>query len=426
METLEDLFDPPQYFPEIDRYRDISIQPDFAPTENNTIEFTIGSYGDPAATILSGPAAPSISGYVRVLTEDNKVLPKTAFVSPCNLFPHALFSKVAVELNHKEISDTSRYYHLKSFISNNFSYGMGAKALTLRSDCFVPDDEEDPIKITEEAPGRHFTTRNAEIMESRKYHFSIKPIFDLSTSNLPLAPGTTLRFIFHRNDTKLPLMSPNPNSVYKIEYHDLKMNIRQFVPAPSCPALKKLNTSTIYYPINRIACNARNITIGTATVTIPLIVSGQLPYHIMMVLLTNDQTNSIDANPYLFKTHNLRSFRLIRNGQGHPEKALEVSGPSANPTHVYKYFLENMGINVCTGDAGPSQSSYFSKDFVMAFNLGLDSCAGVHNHEPLTGKLEVELDFREATTYPLSLFYMAIFENMITITNGDVVKNFIC
>ena len=424
MDSLDSLFEKPEYFPEIDRFRDVGIQPDYAPTDNNNIEFTIGSFNETAATILSGPAAPSLSGYVRVLNEDGTELKENEYVAPCNLFPHALFSRVGVELNYKPISDSGRYYHLKSYLSNYFSYGSGAKALTLRSDCYVPDDDSDPVMITKDGPGLQFASRSVEIAKSKKFYFSVKPIFDLSSSALPLAPGMHLKLIFERNDTSIPLMSPLTNASYRISYHDLKLNVRQFTPDPASSALKRLNAGhTAYYPINRVVCNTRQVTFGSSSVTIPNIANGQLPYHVMAVLLTNEQLKSIAANPYIFQSHNLRAFKLIRRGQSYPESCLEIKG---NPTRAYKFFLENMGINVCLGDAGTSQKSYFSKDFVMAWDLSLHSCCGLHNHNPLDGGIDIHLEFAEPTTYPLNLFYMLMYENVVSVSGTEVAKDFTC
>ena len=60
----------------------------------------------------------------------------------------------------------------------------------------------------------------------------------------------------------------------------------------------------------------------------------------------------------------------------------------------------------------------------MAFNLAVDNCAGVHNHQPMSGKIDIVLNFESATPAGLNLFTMCIFESEISIDKGKVYMNY--
>ena len=60
----------------------------------------------------------------------------------------------------------------------------------------------------------------------------------------------------------------------------------------------------------------------------------------------------------------------------------------------------------------------------MAFNLALDNCAGVHNHQPVSGKIDIVLNFKTATPPGLNLFCMCIYESEISVDKGKVYMNY--
>ena len=80
MDCIGELLHAPSYHDEIDRYRDICVQPDFSPSGDNEIEFTLGGANDPSCTMLSGPFAPSLSGYIKVVAEDGSALKENEVV----------------------------------------------------------------------------------------------------------------------------------------------------------------------------------------------------------------------------------------------------------------------------------------------------------------------------------------------------------
>lgn len=100
-----------------------------------------------------------------------------------------------------------------------------------------------------------------------------------------------------------------------------------------------------------------------------------------------------------------------------------------------------MGVSSRSGDAGPTLEEYFSTQvlfyftcvllfkfiylkFLMAFNLALDGCAGIHNHQPSSGKIDLELTFERATPASLNLFVMCVYESEITVDKGKVYMNY--
>ena len=60
----------------------------------------------------------------------------------------------------------------------------------------------------------------------------------------------------------------------------------------------------------------------------------------------------------------------------------------------------------------------------MAFNLAFDGCAGLHNHQPSSGKIDLILNFEVPTPSSLNLFVMCVYESEIVVDKGKVYMNY--
>ena len=67
---------------------------------------------------------------------------------------------------------------------------------------------------------------------------------------------------------------------------------------------------------------------------------------------------------------------------------------------------------------GLSIEEFFTNQFVMAYNLCGDGCAGGHDHVSEQGSLDLRLNLNEPADN-LELLVMAVFENIITIDRGN-------
>lgn len=416
------IFQHPEYEAENWKYIDDSIQPKFTPDESaSSIDFKIGGQTDPAVTLLN---TLMLCGSVQVLKEDGSAIPDGELVSTCNLFPHALFEDVVVRMQHLQVSDSGRNYHLKSYITHNYSYGAGSKKLRLKTDCYEPDGEGDDITLGAN-PGAGFFARMDKIKKSKKVFFAIKPIIDLASSPSVLAPGLEMDISFVKSKASVPLIGKK-GSNYQLKFSDVRLECRRVNLEQGNPVLDRINNAKLYYPINRSHARIRPIPVGSQNVDICSIVDGQLPYHIIACFVTNGQLMDINNNPYMFKTHNLRSYQLQVNSQGYPARQLDVSGANANKGRSYKYFLDQMGVNAVAGDCGPDFDDYFENSFVMAWNLSLDHCCGIHSHKSGTGKINLHLEFEQATPYQINTFILCLYENSITIDKGKTILDYSC
>ena len=212
----------------------------------------------------------------------------------------------------------------------------------MSADGFEEDAVGDPIIITTTTPGTKFMKRREAIKESKIYHFSIKPLFDLATTPNVLVPGLELRISFEKNLADIPLMHTNGNKKFKIKFIEASLSCRRHtLTDPTSTFMQSINTRRLNYPINRCSTRVRQLNSGSLIHRVSNISDGQVPYHILCALITDAQLTNINNNPCILGTHNLKSFQLTKNSKGYPKRELEVN-EAGNRKRTYKYFLNQV------------------------------------------------------------------------------------
>ena len=258
-----------------------------------------------------------------------------------------------------------------------------------------------------------------------KIRFNIPLTWDLQSTRY-LTPGHAIKLIMKCNRVTVPLLARDNTLEPKIEFTDLKIRVRRFRLEEPGPEVINwyIKQGPQHYGINRVEMRKRAIHQGALNVNISAIAEGQLPWHLLCMLVHRDQMLDINKDPFCYQTHNLKEFQWIKNSLPHPNRPLIVDDrniDSEGKITTYKDFQTNMGFMFRHADTGPSMSEYFGNQFVMAWNIPMCKCVGAHDHIPERGVIDLKLVF-SAPVDNVDLLVMAVYDNIIKVDKNGVAE----
>ena len=412
-DTNFDLFSKPTLNNDFYTYNDFTFKPKhpIQNSEHNPIVFEIEDSRN--YSIL-----PSIriDGKLKVTHADGSDLTEDEKVSPCNLFPHALFQTIDIKVNNQPISDHARLYPHRAFVHCLFSYSEEVKKNTQICEYFLDDITKDE-KVDDTSSA--FTQKMDLIKKSRICYFSFEPKIDTMTITRFFPPGHSIAFEFIRAPSHFTLLGSDESKKYKIEIVDMSLTCRQLLPTESIESrMKKLMlTKDIHLPVTRLVSRTRSLHAGLFDGTIYNAISGKMPSHIMMLFLKNSQiTSDLSCNPFHFGRYDLEEANLVINGQSYPSEALTFNETVGDYFKAFKFFLSNIG---CTGDMsiGIGPNRYVKDSFCLAFDLTPDICLNNHMHFfEDSVNIDIKLRFKKALAHPLTVLYISTYDNCVTIS----------
>ena len=215
-----------------------------------------------------------------------------------------------------------------------------------------------------------------------------------------------------------PLLSPDETLNLKINVLDINMSVRRFSPHHTLAIEHEkrfLSRNEINLPFTRSTIRYKTLHTGILSTVVPSIFTGQLPYSMLVGFLTNEQQSMLSYNPFVFKSHGLKRFSVVKNGVSTPQDGVQIGSENGSFLRGYEHYIQNTGGSIFNSQNGTSPIDYFNKSFFTH-----DFCLGAHNHETETGTIDLCLQFETPTKSPLTLLILACYENNITISKNDV------
>ena len=388
----------PEYASNFATYVDSKISPLIQPYDNSmqTMKFSIGSLEDPYYSDLSTLRC---IGRLQVLHSDGSPLKKDEAISVCNLFPETIFSQCNVYISGLPVSDHGRGSHFKSYIQKHYSCSKEVKSITLANN-YYQDDEIRPGQLAmeqvtvESMQGEPGIIKRAKFIEqSKDVLFTFKPTFDLMSSEQALPPSYVLNLEFERNNESFSLITHSGNQEqYKIRLFDFHLELRRFIPSKSAISqLPNPRSGTHFLSFTRQTVRFRAIHAGVTDINVPQIAdsNGILPYSIMIIPLSTDQSTNISKNPFIFWPKWIKKYNLLLNSSSLPGQALTVEGDHLDNGRAFNHFLENTNMGGTHSSNGISPFTYRYKDWAMVWDLCSDLCNGAHRHRPTSGKIHL-------------------------------------
>ena len=229
-------------------------------------------------------------------------------------------------------------------MSHNYSYTHAAKITHLYGDYFIPNGNQDVAQATPTYQGTGFTKRSF-MMDQEPHPFCIPLVFDFFNVD-KLTPGLELRIVLEKNRINIPCQATNPNLQLKLKLNDLRLQYRRVLtPFPADTVLTKFFNEVQYFPIDRVAMRRRQINPGVVNVVIPSLATGQQPTRVMAAILSVEQLNNLDFDPFCYMRNNLREYQFLRGGRPLPPwpVSLENDTNAFNCIRAFKFFTRQAG-----------------------------------------------------------------------------------
>ena len=419
------LFDKPVYTENFQSQTNVVIQPISPPSNSQHASYTfiLGSKDDPLYTI---PSSVKIFGRLRVCMQNGNPLDKE-ILAPVPNFPEAIFENIAVSLNGTPIADHGRGYSFKSYVNKNLCIDKATKTSSLLSNYWSDDMGESSLKVDGANLSNGFKERAALIEKSRDVFFIFPPMVDILNTERYLPPRVQLKIDLERGPNNLCLLSPNPDLNFKIEILEINMLARRFTPANKIYLENEkrfLAGGNYIIPFTRSTIRYRTLHAGVLSTCIPSIFTGTLPYHFLVCLLVNEQLCGIDHNPYVFKTHDLKSYMISKNGVSIPQEPVPVGTNDGSFLRSYTHFVENTGSQIFNSSNNIPPDEYLDKTFFIAYDLTPDKCMGSHCHKPETGVIDLHMTFNAPTKTPLTLLILANYESCVSVNKDEVILDY--
>ena len=223
------------------------------------------------------------------------------------------------------------------------------------------------------------------------------------------------------------LSSPDDNLTLKIQMLDINMTARRFLPISSIALQHEkrfLSGGGFILPFTCTSIRHRTLHSGILSTTIPAIFSGDLPYHFLVGIQSNEQLSLLSHNPYIFKPHGLKKYSISKNGVNIPQDGVPIGGSDGSFLRSYTRFVEHTGGRIFESAHDITPDEFIEKSFFISYDLTPCLCMGSHGHQSETGVIDLNLTFENPTSYPLTLVILGCFESVVTISKDDVVMNY--
>lgn len=349
-------------------------------------------------------------------------------VAPINLFPKALFSQIEVTLNQKKITSTiTDAYGIKAYLETVCNYGLDAARGHLRCSYYVKDDPGKADVITAVAAAGDlpavtantaFAKRHKFIANSKHVHICEPLHNELTTLNRLIPSGLEISFVFHWASPTIILQSTEGE--YRIQYDDFyltyeRVNLESKLLASFESSMR--NERLAIFPITRSTVHNRQFAVGHTNAHWANMYQGILPETVIICMLDSTAYNGAkNKNYFNFQHFTMRSINLKKNSEIIPGAEIVTDFGSNEITRLARHFYDNLGIETSNGPCLLTYEDFCNGSTIIPFDLTNDRCALLHNHEKISGILELEVKFREPLTQSITILALCVFTDKFFIT----------
>ena len=155
-------------------------------------------------------------------------MPDDIDFSIVNLFPHAIFSQVDLEIDGVNLSTHDNLYPYKSYLETMLSYGGDAKVSQLTTSLFVKDTA---YNFDAGANGNNgYVKRRNEVKGSRIFDFCINPHIDFLHTPRLLPSDIPMKVKLARSNDSFSILSSTDDDLC-VKIHNLSRFIYRVQPS---------------------------------------------------------------------------------------------------------------------------------------------------------------------------------------------------
>ena len=168
-----------------------------------------------------------LHGTCQIVKKDGSLISEDVDYSVVNLFPHAIFSQIDLEIDGANLSSHDNLYPYKAYLETLLSYGNDAKLSQLTTSHFVKDSAG---AFENGSNGNHgYIERRKEVAGSRIFDFCINPHIDFLHTSRVLPSDIPIKIKLTRSNDAFSILSLNEDLTVKI--HSLSLYVYRVQPS---------------------------------------------------------------------------------------------------------------------------------------------------------------------------------------------------
>ena len=350
--------------------------------------------------------------------KNGSLLPEDSDYSIVNLFPHALFSQVDLEIDGVNLSSHDNLYPYKAYLETLLSYGSDAKSSHLSTSHFAKDTPHNFENGSEGNQG--YVSRRKEVKASKVFDFCINPHIDFLHTSRILPSNIPIKIKLTRANDSFSILSKNEEDFF-VKIHSLSLFVYRIQPSDNIRQLheKLFNKRNALYPITKSLCKKYTVPSGLSSANQPNIINGVLPRQLVIGFIRADALNGdYILNPFNF-SHFDCSFIAVRvNGLQIPAKGYRPNFEKKIVRRELRSLYDNIGVNDPSDDSGCNLDvEDFTGGYTLfSFDLSPDKCNGFHLHENVTGIVDLEILFSKPLEEAITVLCYTANESIVAIT----------
>ncbi len=169
-----------------------------------------------------------LHGTCQIVNKDGTVIPEDVDYSVVNLFPHALFSQIDLEIDGINLSSHDNLYQYKAYLETLLSYGFDAKLSHLTTSHFVKDTAKNFENGSNGNNG--YIKRREEVKDSRVFDFCINPHIDFFHTSRVLPSNIPMKIKLTRSNDSFSILSKT-NEDLSVKIQSLSLYIYRIQPS---------------------------------------------------------------------------------------------------------------------------------------------------------------------------------------------------
>lgn len=362
---------------------------------------------------------------LRVIQRNNNNLLPNADVSLVNLILSSMFTCVSISLNGVHVNGLQNTYsNYRSYVETLLSYGRTAYKSHLASAIYVMDKagEFDSVtnpRIVHDADdigeNSGYVFRQRSIVGSRPFEVMIPVPCDFFQINRHFPPGASIGVKFQRNaEQAFELLSAGGH--FKVDVMSIKLYVKYISVLPEVVEIQrnKWKTKNMILPFKKTEIVIEPLHAGIRSHSVRSVFSGTLPKSLIIGMVRSDAFDGvISRNPYNFQHFNMSSMSISINGVIQPSDPYELDFPAGLNVRLFRDFYDAIGVSHDDCGSMINLPQFGAGSTLMAFDLSPDRCNGYHNHNPVTGKIDITINFNRPLDVEVSMLMFATFSAVL-------------
>ena len=341
--------------------------------------------------------------------------------TPIDLILHSLWSSVDIKLNHTLVSTSGTDYMYKAMIETLLNYSSETKANQLPIIGFSGDsgnfEQTSPL-----IPPMNHGLRTRYLWfdkESMTAEFMGPLMSDICNQDKLILPGVDVDIKLWPTRDEFRLITHPEGLRCKLMVEDIYYNICKVKVSPEIMIGHNaaLEISDAMYPFQRTDIRTYNLSGNLYGTTIEDIWQGEVPTRLVVGMVKSQSySGDFTTNPYLFDHFDISSIGFYVNGEPTPQQPMQMDVANGSFLQALIGLYKVSGKLMDNTDIGINRQNFEQGYALIGFDIDPTTSPDFrYLGKPRQGHTKLELNFKNALEYPITIILYATFPETMTI-----------